>query len=185
MNFRSLYRNSQIFKIALGIAILVVGYIASVFYKQMQSLESSVNLITNSTETQLELERVLSIISIYETNLRSYIITKDKAYLEHRFLRKGEIDRNFVRIKKLVANNSARSKDVDQLKKMIDYRFALFRETLLLAESKNPGNDQLITKLKESSDFTESMKTFVYKTINAEGDKIKIHNDNHQFELQD
>lgn len=185
MNFRSLYRNSQIFKIALGIAILVVGYIASVFYKQMQSLESSVNLITNSTETQLELERVLSIISIYETNLRSYIITKDKTYLEHRFLRKGEIDRNFVRIKKLVANNSARSKDVDQLKKMIDYRFALFRETLLLAESKNPGKDQLITKLKESSDFTESMKTFVYKTINAEGDKIKIHNDNHQFELQD
>ncbi|WP_339656994.1 ATP-binding protein [Flavobacterium frigidarium] len=185
MNFRSLYRNSQIFKIALGIAILVVGYIASVFYKQMQSLESSVNLITNATETQLELERVLSIISIYETNLRSYVITKDNSYLEHRFLRKGEIEMNFIRIKKLVANNPARSKDVDQLKRMIDYRFALFKETLLLAQSKNPGKEQLVAKLKESSDFTESMKTFVYKTINAEGDKIKIHNDNHQFELQD
>lgn len=185
MNFRSLYRNSQIFKIALGIAILVVGYIASVFYKQMQSLESSVNVITNATETQLELERVLSIISIYETNLRSYVITKDKSYLEHRFLRKGEIEMNFIRIKKLVANNPARSKDVDQLKRMIDYRFALFKETLLLAQSKNPGKEQLVAKLKESSDFTESMKTFVYKTINAEGDKIKIHNDNHQFELQD
>lgn len=185
MNFRSLYRNSQIFKIALGIAILVVGYIASVFYKQMQSLESSVNLITNATETQLELERVLSIISIYETNLRSYVITKDNSYLEHRFLRKGEIEMNFIRIKKLVANNPARSKDVDQLKRMIDYRFALFKETLLLAQSKNSGKEQLVAKLKESSDFTESMKTFVYKTINAEGDKIKIHNDNHQFELQD
>lgn len=185
MNFSSLYRNSQIFKIALVIAILVVGYIASVFYKQMQSLESSVNLITNSTETQLELERVLSIISIYETNLRSYVITKDKSYLEHRFLRKGEIELNFERIKKLVSNNKARSHDVDRLKEMIDYRFTLFKETLLLAESKNPNNDQLIAKLKESSEFTESMKTFVYKTINAEGDKIKIHNDNHQFELKD
>ncbi|NRS88804.1 hypothetical protein HNQ02_001722 [Flavobacterium sp. 7E] len=185
MKLKRLYRNSQIFKIALGIAILVVGYIASVFYKQMQSLESSVNLITNSTETQLELERVLSIISIYETSLRSYIITKDKSYLEHRFLRKGEIDLNFERIKKLVANNKGRSKDVDQLKRMIETRFALFKETLLLAESKNPDKDQLILKLKESTDFTEAMKTFVYKTINAEGDKIKIHNDNHQFELQD
>lgn len=185
MKLKRLYRNSQIFKIALGIAILVVGYIASVFYKQMQSLESSVNLITNSTETQLELERVLSIISIYETSLRSYIITKDKSYLEHRFLRKGEIDLNFERIKKLVANNKGRSKDVDQLKRMIETRFALFKETLLLAESKNPDKDQLILKLKESTDYTEAMKTFVYKTINAEGDKIKIHNDNHQFELQD
>jgi hypothetical protein len=27
------------------------------------------------------------------------------------------------------------------------------------------------------------MKSFVYKTINAEGDKIKVHN--HQFELED
>jgi hypothetical protein len=29
------------------------------------------------------------------------------------------------------------------------------------------------------------MKTFIYKTINAEGDKIKFHNVNHQFELED
>jgi hypothetical protein len=29
------------------------------------------------------------------------------------------------------------------------------------------------------------MKSFVYKTINAEGDKIKVHNVNHQFELED
>jgi signal transduction histidine kinase len=185
MKLVNLYRNSQIFKIALGIAIAVVLYIASVFYKQMQSLESSVNLITNSTETQLELERVLSIISIYETNLRSYIITKDQAYLEHRFLRKGEIDLNFSRIKKLVANNPARTKDVEQLKRMIDFRFALFRETLLLAKSPNTDSQRLSAKLQESSDFTETMKTFVYKTINAEGDKLKIHNDNHQFELQD
>jgi hypothetical protein len=26
------------------------------------------------------------------------------------------------------------------------------------------------------------MKSFVYKTINAEGDKIKVHNVNHQLE---
>jgi len=185
MKLVNLFKNSQIFKIALVIAIVVVGYIASVFYTQMQSLESSVDLITNSTETQLELERVLSVISIYETNLRSYIITKDDSYLEHRFLRRGEIDRNFTRIKKLVANNPARSKDVDELKQMIDYRFALFRETMLLAKSPNTDSVLLNAKLRESSEFTEKMKTFVYKTINAEGDKLKIHNENHQFELQD
>jgi signal transduction histidine kinase/CHASE3 domain sensor protein len=185
MNFGKFFKNSQIIKVALGLAIVIVVYIASIFYKQMQSLESSVNLMSNSTETQLELERVLSIISIYETNLRSYIITKNESYLENRFLRKGEIDLNFLRIKKLVANNPARSKDVDELKQMIDYRFALFKETLLLAKSPNTDKDLLNTKLIESSGFTEKMQTFVYKTINAEGDKLKIHSNNHQFELQD
>jgi hypothetical protein len=47
--------------------------------------------------------------------------------------------------------------------------FALFKETFNLAESKTPSKT-LIAKLKESSDFTGSMKTFVYKTINAGGD---------------
>ncbi|WP_367770685.1 ATP-binding protein [Flavobacterium sp. WC2421] len=185
MKLIKLYKNSQVFKIALGIAIAVVVYIASVFYTQMRSLDSSVNLIANATETQLELEKVLSVISIYEANLRSYIITKDESYLENRFLRKGEIESNFKRINKLVVNNPARVKDVKRLKELIDFRFALFRETLLLAKSSNPDSKVLNAKLQESNNFTESMKNFVYKTINAEGDKVKIHNDNHQFELQD
>jgi len=184
MKLLKLYKNSQVFKIALGIAIIVVGYIASVFYTQMRSLDSSVDLINNATETQLELEKVLSIISIYETNLRSYIITKDESYLADRFMRRGEIESNFKRINKLVANNPARVKDVKRLRELIDYRFALFRETLLLSKSTLPNSVALKDKLRESNDFTESMKNFVYKTINAEGDKVKIHNDNHQFELQ-
>ncbi|MGO4818726.1 ATP-binding protein [Flavobacterium sp. W22_SRS_FP1] len=184
MKLLKLYKNSQVFKLALGIAIIVVGYIASVFYTQMRSLDSSVDLINNATETQLELEKVLSIISIYETNLRSYIITKDESYLADRFMRRGEIESNFKRINKLVANNPARVKDVKRLRELIDYRFALFRETLLLSKSTLPNSVALKDKLRESNEFTESMKNFVYKTINAEGDKVKIHNDNHQFELQ-
>src|SRR3970040_2299085 len=138
-----LYKNTKIFKIALGIAIAVVCYIASVFYTQMRSLDSSFNLIANATETQLEVEKVLSIISIYETNLRTYIITKDESYLENRFLRKGEIESNLKEIDKLVANNPTRVKDVKRLKGLIEYRFALFRETLLLAKRKNTNSAEL------------------------------------------
>jgi ribonuclease HIII len=55
--------------------------------------------------------------------------------------------------------------------------FAVFKSKTLTAKK--------YAKLQESNDFTESMKTFVYKTINEEGDKIKSHNVNHQFELED
>lgn len=185
MKLLKLYKNAQIFKIALGIAILVVGYIASVFYDQMKALDASVELIATATETQLELEKVLSVVSMYENNLRGYIITKDNAYLSNRFLEKGEIERHIKIIKKLVADNPARIDDIEELNKLIDHGFELFRETLLLSKSKTFDREKFDAKLRESNDFTESMKTFVYKTISDEGDKIKFHNVNHQFELED
>ncbi|MDG2431961.1 ATP-binding protein [Flavobacterium sp.] len=185
MKLLKLYKNTQIFKIALGIAILVVGYIASVFYTQMKALDASVSLIATSTETQLELEKVLSVISMYENNLRGYIITKDNAYLDNRFLDKGEIQQNIKRINKLVADNPARQRDLKELNRLLDRRFELFRETLLLSKSKNFDQEKFDAKLRESNSFTDLMKKFVHKTINNEGDKIKFHNVKHQFELED
>jgi CHASE3 domain sensor protein/two-component sensor histidine kinase len=185
MKLLKLYKNTQIFKIALGIAILVVGYIASVFYNQMKSLDASVDLIATSTDTQLELEKVLSVLSMYENNLRGYIITKDEAYLSKRFLEKGDLQRKITKLKLLVADNPARVADLDRLNKMIDRRFELYRETLLLSKSEVFEREKFHEKLRESNLFTQSMKTFIYKTINAEGDKIKFHNVNHQFEIED
>ncbi|TDE03510.1 ATP-binding protein [Flavobacterium hiemivividum] len=185
MKLLKLYKSPEIFKIALIIAIVVVGYIASVFYGQMKNLDSSVELITNSTKTQLELEKILSIITMYESNLRGYYITKDEAYLKDRFLRRGEIDENIKKIKILVANNPSLIEDVDLLNTLVDRRFNLFRETLLMAKSNKADTATFNAKIKQSSEFTMAMKDFVYKTINTEGAKIKAHNLNHQFDLRD
>jgi signal transduction histidine kinase len=185
MKILGLYKNSQVFKIALAIAIVVVCYIASVFYSQMQKLDSTVELIANSNETQLELEKLLSVISIYETSLRSYIITKDETYIENRFLSRGKIEQSIKKLKKLTANNFSRSQHIDKLKKVIDYRFKLFRQTLIIAKSKNVNRLELNSKLLESGDVTEMMKSFVSKIIFSESTKTKFQNNNHQFELRD
>jgi hypothetical protein len=185
MKLLKLYKNTQIFKIALGIAILVVGYIASVFYNQMKALDASVSLIATSTQTQLELEKVLVELTMYDNNLRGYIITKDDSFLSKRFLDKGELKRNISKIKVLVAGNPVRVADLDRLNKMVDRRFDLYRETLLLSRSEVFEKEKFHAKLRESSNFRDSMALFINKTINAEGDKIKYHNVSHQFELED
>ncbi|TDE43571.1 hypothetical protein E0I26_11000 [Flavobacterium rhamnosiphilum] len=185
MKILGLYKNSQVFKIALAIAIVVVCYIASMFYSQMKKLDSTVELIANSNETQLELEKLLSVISGYETSLRSYIITKDETYIESRFLNRGKIEESITRLKLLTANDTARNNDIDRLKKLIDLRFKLFRKTLLLAQSKNSGPLTLNEMLLESSNVTEMMKSFVTKIIYSESTKTEFENNNHQFELQD
>ena len=185
MKILGLYKNAQVFKIALAIAILVVCYIATVFYSQMKKLDSSVELIANSNETQIELEKLLSVISIYETGLRSYIITKDESYIQDRFLSRGKIEENLTKLKQLTSNNPVRNKDIDRLKSIIDYRFKLFRQTLIIAKSKNSGPLYLNAKLLESSAVTDKMKSFVTKIIFSESAKTKFQNDNHQFELRD
>lgn len=185
MKILGLYKNSQVFKIALAIAIVVVCYIASMFYSQMKKLDSTVELIANSNETQLELEKLLSVISSYETSLRSYIITKEETYIENRFLNRGKIEESITKLKLLTANDAARNNDIDRLKKLIDLRFKLFRKTLLLAQSKNSGPLALNKMLLESSNVTEMMKSFVTKIIYSESTKTKFENNNHQFELQD
>lgn len=185
MRFLSLYKSDQVFKIALGIAIVVIGYIASVFYSKMQKLDDSVELIATSNQTQLELEKLLSIISNYETFLRSYIITKDETYLKDRFLSRGEIELNIKKLKKLTAHSPEVTRDLDTIAKMFDHRFAIFSETLILAKAKNVDKNKLNAKLLESTDYTNQMRAHVYKTISEEAKKIKHLNDTHQFELED
>jgi len=185
MRFFGLYNNTQVFKVALIVAIVVIGYIAKVFYTQMQKLDTSVELIATSNKTQYELEKLLSIMGTYEMSLRNYIITKDETYLEDRFFNKGEIEGCIKNLKKIAGNNSIKIRDVDSLKNLIDYRFKLFRDILLIQKSKNKNSPELYVKLLESSSCTESMHSFVYKRINDEISKIKRYNINHQFELND
>jgi signal transduction histidine kinase/CHASE3 domain sensor protein len=185
MKFLKLFKNSQVFKLALGVAILVVCYFGSKFFSQMQKLNSTLELIAKSNETQLELEKLLSIINSYDYSLRNYIITKDESYLQNRFLNRGIIEEGIKKLKVLTANDSLRSKDIQTLEKLINYRFKLFRETLIAAKSSNIDQLGLNSKLKKSNDYTEMMKLFVYKIINSERLKTKFENSNHQFELQD
>jgi len=184
MKFSTLFKSAQLFKIALVVAIVVIGYISSIFYSKMQKLDESVELIATSNQTQLELEKLLSIISNYETDLSSFIITKDEAYLKDRFLKRGEIALNIKKLKSLHYDNQAINTDLDSLQKMFDYRFILFRETLNIAKSKNFDRTELNESLLKSTNFTNQMRAFVYKRINSEAHKLKALSDNHQFELK-
>jgi hypothetical protein len=185
MKFLKLFKNSQVFKLALGVAILVVCYFGSQFFSQMQRLTSTLELIAKSNETQLELEKQLSIINSYDYSLRNYIITKDESYLQNRFLNRGIIEEGIKKLKVLTVNDPIRNKDILTLEKLINHRFKLFRETLIAAKSSNVDRLGLNFKLKKSNDYTEMMKLFVYKIINSERLKTKFQNSNHQFELQD
>lgn len=185
MKILRLFKNSEVFKLALGVAILVVCYFGSKFFTQMQRLNSTLELIAKSNDTQLELENLLSIINNYDYTLRNYIITKDESYIEDRFLNRGIITEGITRLKILTAKDSIRKKDIKTLEKLINHRFKLFRETLIAARSSNVTQTALNANLKRSNDYTEMMQSFVYKVISSERSKTEFQNLNHQSEIQD
>lgn len=184
MKFLGLYKNSQVFKIALVVAIALVTYIGCVFYSQMKGLDNTVELIAKSNQTQLELEKLLSVISMHENNLRSFIITKDESYLKNRFLDRGNIELNLRKIKNL-AQHSVREKDIDSVERLIDERFRLFRETLVLVKLKKVDSAALNAILLKSTNSTNAMRDFVYKSIARETNMVKLHNTYHRYELRD
>ena len=184
MKYLGLFKRTQVFKITLAIAIVFIVYIASNFYFKMHKLDESVELIATSNKTQLELEKLLSIISDSETSIRSYIITKNENYLTGRFGNRGEIELNLKRLKKLTEHSPEISKDLDTLKGMFDHRFNLFWETLLIAKSKNVDSNVLNAKMLETTDYSNRMRAMVYNRINTEAGKVRHLNDTHQFELE-
>ena len=184
MRFLGWFKNSQVFKIAFIVAIVLVTYIGFVFYSQMKRLDTTIELITKSNQTQLELERLLTVVTMYENSMRSFIITKDESYLQNRFLDRAQIEINLRKIKKL-AWHSVNVKDVDSVEKLIDKRFRLFRQTLTLGKLKNGDPKELNAMLLESTNCTKAMRDFVYKSIAKETNVVKLHNSYQQYELRD
>lgn len=183
MKFLGIFKNSQVFKLALALTIVLMGYIAFVFYHQMSRLDSSVDLIAKSNQTQLELEKILSVVSMYETSLRSYIITKDERYLQNRFLDRAKIELHLKNIEQF-SSKKTKHADIDSLKKLIDYRFLLFRQALTVAKDRQMNPDALNAKLLQGSNCTKAIRDFVYKSINQQIEIARVHNLSHQYELR-
>lgn len=185
MKLLRILSNDQVFRIALGVAVVVICYISSIFYARMQRLDDSVALIANSGKIQLELEKILSTISNYETYLRSYIITRDTRYVENRFLDKGEISRSFDKLDKLVNARPSVGRDIDTLRSLAARRLDIFRQTLLLSRTPGNGPKQLNALLSEGTALTNQMRQLVSQTVGRETMQLQQLHDAHGYHLKD
>jgi hypothetical protein len=73
--------------------------------------------------------------------------------ISNRFLEKENWG-NIAIIKKLVKDNPARVDDINELSKLVDHRFDLFRR-LCYCQKQNFDREKFYAKLQESNDFTE------------------------------
>jgi nitrogen-specific signal transduction histidine kinase/CHASE3 domain sensor protein len=178
-----IYKSSLVIKIALGTAILLIIYITSIFFTQMQNLGHSVDSMSISSKRLLALEKILSVISVNESSVRSYIISGDSVYLQKRFYSKESLFPQMESLRKL-SDKSITSFNCDSLQRMIDARYDLFKSTLVTA-GKTPANKAEINFLLAQNDtLTDNIRNYIYKSLEAESANVDQYLIDHRYEIE-
>ena len=184
MSIKDLFNPTLVYRMALGASFILVVGVAILFHVQMKSLNNSVDLISESNKRQFDLEKIASEIIQRENSLRSFIITKDSTFLENDLLIKRNIFTALNSVKDRLPKGSEEIKLIETLSALIQNRFTNFEETLSLAESKSTSPQLLNEKLVEGSEKTKVLRKMIYRLIDKEVSKLKIHNINHRYDIE-
>jgi hypothetical protein len=151
----------------------------------MQRLDESVESMSTSNKRLKELEKILSTVSINESAVRSFIITKDSIYLKKRFVSKYSLSPQFESLKKLSLIRPTKNFTSDSLQKLVDLRFQLFRE-VLYAGSVTPveGRRALSYTIAKSDSLTDQIREYIHQSMDNEVLNVDLYQINHKYELE-
>ncbi|WDO11455.1 ATP-binding protein [Flavobacterium sp. WW92] len=183
MKLKELLTPTLVYRTALGVSFILVISVAIVFHIQMKSLNQSVDLISDSNKKQFELEKIITEIIQRESGIRSYIITKDSLFYENNLQLKRKL---FNGLSQLKTGYSSREdiQNIENLSKDIQKRLALFEEVLAISNSKITDPALLHAKLIEGNMQTKAIQQKIYKLIDKEVTKLKLHNINHRYDIE-
>lgn len=183
MKLKELLTPTLVYRTALGVSFILVISVAIVFHIQMKSLNQSVDLISDSNKKQFELEKIITEIIQRESGIRSYIITKDSLFYENNLQLKRKL---FNGLSQLKSGYSSREdiQNIENLSKDIQKRLALFEEVLAISNSKRTDPALLHAKLIEGNMQTKAIQQKIYKLIDKEVTKLKLHNINHRYDIE-
>jgi signal transduction histidine kinase/CHASE3 domain sensor protein len=109
---------------------MVLLIISVITYKNLKNYTDEVRLIRHSNEVFRSLEMVMSIIKDAETGHRGYQLTKDTIYLQPYYASVKSLPSQLSALDNLVADNKVQSRQVDTLRQLVNYQFAIIRKIL-------------------------------------------------------
>ncbi|MCY1495859.1 Phytochrome-like protein cph1 [compost metagenome] len=183
MKLKELLTPTLVYRTALGVSFILVISVAIVFHIQMKSLNQSVDLISDSNKKQFELEKIIIEIIQRESGVRSYIITKDSLFYENNLQLKRKLFNGLSQLKSGYSSPED-IQNIENLSKDIQKRLMLFEEVLAISNSKRTDPALLHAKLIEGNMQTKAIQEKIYKLIDKEVTKLKLHNINHRYDIE-
>lgn len=179
-----LYKSSVVIKIALAIAVLLITYVSVVFFKQMQNLGQSVELMTISNKRLVEMEKILAAISTNDSSIRSFIITSDSTYLQKRFVDKSSLEESFSRLADHTDSKIVDSFSPDSLEKLVSARYKLFYDVLETVKPDRFRSEQARLLFTQSDTATDRLRKYLHDVMAKESTNIHVYEINHKHEIQ-
>jgi signal transduction histidine kinase len=102
-------------------------------YLNVRRLYQYDRLVDHTHEVVSELRNLLAIVADAESGVRGFIITEDASYLQPYETAMITAPAALARIQRLTANHPAQQAHVEELRKLLDERLALLRETVAAA----------------------------------------------------
>src|SRR5689334_17725774 len=122
-------KNKYIKILFLGI-VMVLLIISVITYRNLKNYTEEVRLIRHSNSVFRSLELVLSTIKDAETSHRGYQLTHDTLYLQPYHASAKSLPLQLLALKDLVADNKVQSRQVDTLRQLVNYQFAVIQKIL-------------------------------------------------------
>lgn len=175
-----LKQNKYVFllRIALGISIIAIGYLTTMFYFQMKDLASSFESIENTNATQNELEALFSILKEDEIKLSNLIIADDIAFSKGIFSRE-EAQTKIFRLKQLSSDKQFFHHSILNLESLIDQKYILFGEIVALSKIVPFNKKAFKDKLFENKRFNNQLYSVLENEVKPNLVGIKLQNENY------
>jgi signal transduction histidine kinase/CHASE3 domain sensor protein len=111
------------------IASLVIFCIMAMStFKHFKSLNKSTDLLIHSYEINTELERIMSHLKDAETGFRGYLLYKDTIFLTPYNSSRENVNKSFIRLKKLMADEAIQQQNLKELYHLIVVRYSYFNK---------------------------------------------------------
>ncbi|KIC00109.1 histidine kinase [Flavobacterium sp. KMS] len=130
------FNSPRALRIIFAISIFILLFISSVSYQHNRDLQNSSKLMMHTYEINIQLERLLSFVKDAETGQRGYIITKNSRFLAPYLFSRDKVNRSFIALRKLTADNPKQQKNLKNLFDLIIQRYTYLEGSLKYSNEK-------------------------------------------------
>jgi signal transduction histidine kinase len=183
MKLRPFFKSTFFLRVTLVISIFLLVFIASVSYKHTKALTESTDLLVHSYKIQVKLEQLLSSVKDAETGQRGFIISRDSIFLEPYISGLAAVNKPFLELKSLTANDVQQYYNVDSLMALINLRFKLLAISLQLIAQPEINATALDQNLRRGKNVMDLIRSHINKMTALENTFFEEHRKKYAHEV--
>ncbi len=183
MKLKVLKKPSDLYKVAMTVSVIILGFICYIFAAQMESINNSANSIAHGNELQYELERILTAVNTNEIALKNYLLTDKPKYLDEREQTTVLLQTYIQRYRKLGGQDATAVRVSDSLEDLTKRRRQIGQEIVALHNAKPVDGAKLDVKLIGRNNLTLLINSYVKTLLDEENREVKHNNENHRKEI--